>query len=168
VLLWSRGRRPRRPRSHEARHDDYAVPLLIVAGAGLGAPNPPLDAARLDIMPASLWGRAEGVRTMVRNTAQAGAPLLFGVIADTLGGGGALSAGASQQVSAAIATERSVARGTALARAPLSPSSPGSVLSRGRLGMTRERPGAASFASAARQRGSSARRCGVRLVVPPR
>jgi MFS family permease len=145
-----------------------ALPLLIVAGAGLGAPNPPLDAARLDIMPASLWGRAEGVRTMVRNTAQAGAPLLFGVIADTLGGGGgALSAGASQQVSAAtsrgleytflimlvplalngvlllvtarrsyptdvataIATERSVARATAPARAPLSPSSPGSVLS---------------------------------------
>jgi MFS family permease len=63
-----------------------AVPLLMLAGAGLSAPNPPLDAARLDIMPSSLWGRAEAVRTLVRQTAQAAAPLLFGAVADALGG----------------------------------------------------------------------------------
>jgi MFS family permease len=63
-----------------------AIPLLMLAGAGLSAPNPPLDAARLDIMPSSLWGRAEAVRTLVRQTAQAAAPLLFGAVADALGG----------------------------------------------------------------------------------
>lgn len=81
-----------------------ALPLLIVAGAGLGAPNPPLDAARLDIVPASLWGRAEGVRIMVRNTAQAIAPIIFGALADALSGrsGSALaSSSSSGQVSAA-------------------------------------------------------------------
>jgi sugar phosphate permease len=64
------------------------LPFLIVAGAALAAPNPPLDAARLDIVPARLWGRAEGVRTLLRQAAQAGAPLLFGAIADALGGRG--------------------------------------------------------------------------------
>ncbi len=68
-----------------------AVPLLMIAAAGLGAPNPPLDAARLDIVPSRLWGRAEGVRTLLRQTAQAGAPLLFGLMADEFGSsGGAL------------------------------------------------------------------------------
>jgi sugar phosphate permease len=75
------------------------VPLLFLAGAGLSAPNPPLDAARLDIMPSGLWGRAEGVRTLVRQTAQAGAPLLFGLLADAFGG--ASGAGAAHEVSAA-------------------------------------------------------------------
>ncbi len=45
---------------------DHLTPALWfdVAGAALlSAANPPLDAARLDIMPAGLWGRAEGVRT---------------------------------------------------------------------------------------------------------
>jgi MFS family permease len=76
-----------------------ALPALVVAGAGLAGPNPPLDAARLDIMPARLWGRAEGVRTLLRQTAQAAGPLLFGLVADLLSGGHAV---ASQgQVSAA-------------------------------------------------------------------
>ena len=43
------------------------------AGAALlTAANPPLDAARLDIMPAGLWGRAESART-VAALARAGA-----------------------------------------------------------------------------------------------
>jgi predicted MFS family arabinose efflux permease len=43
-----------------------ALPLLT-AGAGLlGAANPPMDAARLDIIHPALWGRAEGVRTVLR------------------------------------------------------------------------------------------------------
>jgi MFS family permease len=58
-----------------------------VAGAALiSAANPPLDAARLDIMPAGLWGRAEGVRTFVRSLAQALAPLIFGELAALIGG----------------------------------------------------------------------------------
>jgi MFS family permease len=63
-----------------------AAPLLVLAGACLAAPNPPLDAARLDIMPSRLWGRAEGVRTLLRQTAQGAAPLLFGLVADAFSG----------------------------------------------------------------------------------
>jgi MFS family permease len=63
--------------------------LFFLAGAALlSAPNPPLDAARLDVVPAALWGRAESVRTVLRQSAQAGAPFLFGVIADAVGGSG--------------------------------------------------------------------------------
>ncbi len=58
-----------------------------IAGAALlSAANPPLDAARLDIMPAGLWGRAESVRTLLRSLAQALAPLLFGALADLIAG----------------------------------------------------------------------------------
>jgi MFS family permease len=64
-----------------------ALPYLIVAAMGLTAQNPPIDAARLDIMPSWLWGRAEGVRTFVRTGAQALAPLLFGAVSDYVFGG---------------------------------------------------------------------------------
>lgn len=64
-----------------------ALPYVVVAAAALSAQNPPIDAARLDIMPAVLWGRAEGVRTLFRTGAQAMAPLLFGALSDLLGGG---------------------------------------------------------------------------------
>jgi MFS family permease len=58
-----------------------------VAGAGLiSAANPPLDAARLDIMPAGLWGRAESTRTVARSLAQALAPIVFGGLADLIAG----------------------------------------------------------------------------------
>ena len=58
-----------------------------VAGASLlSAANPPLDAARLDIMPAGLWGRAESTRTFLRSLAQALAPLVFGGVADLVAG----------------------------------------------------------------------------------
>jgi MFS family permease len=58
-----------------------------IAGASLlSAANPPLDAARLDIMPAGLWGRAESTRTVLRSLAQALAPLLFGGLADLIAG----------------------------------------------------------------------------------
>jgi MFS family permease len=58
-----------------------------VAGAALlSAANPPLDAARLDIMPAGLWGRAESVRTFLRSLSQALAPLVFGGLADLIAG----------------------------------------------------------------------------------
>jgi MFS family permease len=58
-----------------------------IAGASLlSAANPPLDAARLDIMPAGLWGRAESTRTVLRSFAQALAPLVFGGLADLIAG----------------------------------------------------------------------------------
>jgi sugar phosphate permease len=58
-----------------------------VGGAALlSAANPPLDAARLDIMPAGLWGRAESARTFLRSLAQALAPLAFGGLADAIAG----------------------------------------------------------------------------------
>jgi MFS family permease len=60
---------------------------FYVGGAALiSAANPPLDAARLDIMPAGLWGRAESVRTVVRSLAQAFAPVIFGALADFIAG----------------------------------------------------------------------------------
>jgi MFS family permease len=58
-----------------------------IAGASLlSAANPPLDAARLDIMPAGLWGRAESTRTVLRSLAQALAPVVFGGLADLIAG----------------------------------------------------------------------------------
>jgi MFS family permease len=65
-----------------------AVPYITLAALALAAQNPPLDAARLDIMPPMLWGRAEGVRTLLRSLAQALAPLLFGAVSDYVFGGG--------------------------------------------------------------------------------
>jgi predicted MFS family arabinose efflux permease len=65
-----------------------ALPYLTVGAFVLSAQNPPLDAARLDIMPPLLWGRAEAVRTLLRLLAQALAPLLFGAVSDHVFGGG--------------------------------------------------------------------------------
>jgi MFS family permease len=65
----------------------FALPLLAIATGCLGAANPPLDAARLDIMPPMLWGRAESVRSILRNGGDATAPLIFGVLsADVFAG----------------------------------------------------------------------------------
>jgi MFS family permease len=64
-----------------------ALPYVVLAGAGLSAQNPPIDAARLDIMPSWLWGRAEGIRTFLRTAAQALAPVLFGAVSGLFGGG---------------------------------------------------------------------------------
>ncbi|MFJ8577879.1 MFS transporter [Micromonospora sp. NPDC093277] len=63
-----------------------ALPLIALGAATLAAANPPLDAARLDIVPGRLWGRAESLRTVLRLVAEAGAPATFGWLADRLGG----------------------------------------------------------------------------------
>jgi MFS family permease len=65
-----------------------AVPYLALAALFLSAQNPPIDAARLDIVPALLWGRAEAIRTVLRSLAQSLAPLFFGVTSDHVFGGG--------------------------------------------------------------------------------
>ncbi|MFI8849079.1 MFS transporter [Streptomyces sp. NPDC053499] len=57
-----------------------ALPLLICGAALLGATNPPLDAARLDILHPYMWGTAEGVRTFLRTVGEAAAPTLFGYV----------------------------------------------------------------------------------------
>jgi sugar phosphate permease len=75
------------------------LPFLWLAGAALYGSNPPLDAARLDIMPSWLWGRAEGVRTLLRSVATAAAPLLFGFISDQLGHGRQTTAASGQAAS---------------------------------------------------------------------
>jgi MFS family permease len=62
-----------------------ALPYVIVAAFALSAQNPPIDAARLDIMPFQLWGRAEGIRTFLRTLAQSLAPVLFGSLSDLIG-----------------------------------------------------------------------------------
>jgi hypothetical protein len=65
-----------------------AVPLLVVAAALLTAPIAPLEAARLDVIHPQLRGRAESARILARVCAQASAPLVFGALSETLGGGG--------------------------------------------------------------------------------
>ena len=68
-----------------------AMPLFVLAGAAFAARNPALDAARLDIMHHRLWGRAEAVRTLLRQLTVAAAPLAFGLIADEFGARGTVS-----------------------------------------------------------------------------
>lgn len=62
-----------------------AVPLIFVAAAAMAAPNATIDAARLDVVPAQLWGRAESVRTVVRTFLEAAAPLAFGLVSEAFG-----------------------------------------------------------------------------------
>jgi MFS family permease len=73
---------------------DLAVPLFIFGAAGLGAINPPLDAARLDTMPPRLRGRADGVRTVFRLALSAVGPVFFGYLATWFGSGGGSAASA--------------------------------------------------------------------------
>ncbi|TWH70156.1 hypothetical protein [Micromonospora olivasterospora] len=70
-----------------------ALPLIALGTAALAAANPPLDAARLDIVPGQLWGRAESLRTVLRLVAEAAAPATFGWLADQLGGPAGRSGG---------------------------------------------------------------------------
>jgi MFS family permease len=69
------------------RNATTALPYLVIAAFALSAQNPPIDAARLDIVPAPLWGRAEGLRTALRTAAQSVAPIAFGGISDLFGAG---------------------------------------------------------------------------------
>jgi MFS family permease len=63
-----------------------AVWFDVGGAAFLSAANPGLDAARLDIMPSGLWGRAESARTFLRSLGQAAAPLAFGGVSDLIAG----------------------------------------------------------------------------------
>ncbi|HET6806203.1 MAG TPA: MFS transporter [Frateuria sp.] len=79
-----------------------AGPFFFLAAAGIGGANPAADAARLDVVPSALWGRAEGVRATFRFALEAAAPPLFGYVsarfaghADTGGAAGAATGGAA-------------------------------------------------------------------------
>jgi MFS family permease len=67
-----------------------SLPLALVfaflAGIALGGVNPPLNAARLDIVHSRLWGTAEAVRTTLVSLSTGAAPLVFGVVSTQLGG----------------------------------------------------------------------------------
>ena len=63
-----------------------ALWFVMPGAALLAAANPPVQAARLDIMPAGLWGRAESTRTFVRSAVQALAPILFGGLTSLIAG----------------------------------------------------------------------------------
>jgi sugar phosphate permease len=63
------------------------LPLICLAAASLAAANPPLDAARLDIMPPQLWGRAESTRQFLRGLFEAAAPTAFGFLSTRIAGG---------------------------------------------------------------------------------
>jgi predicted MFS family arabinose efflux permease len=61
--------------------------LLTAAAAFLAAANPPIEAARLDIVIPRMWGRGEAGRMAVRALLEGGAPILFGAVSGWLGGG---------------------------------------------------------------------------------
>jgi hypothetical protein len=61
--------------------------LLTLGTAALAAANPPFDAARLDIVHARLWGRAESGRMALRGVLEGVAPILFGWVSGLFGGG---------------------------------------------------------------------------------
>jgi MFS family permease len=67
----------------------HSLPLALVfaffAGIALGGVNPPLNAARLDIVHSRLWGTAEAVRTTLVSISTGLAPLVFGIVSTKLG-----------------------------------------------------------------------------------
>jgi predicted MFS family arabinose efflux permease len=80
-----------------------SLPFFAIAAGFVAAPDPPLDAARLDVVPSGLWGRAEAVRTFARNILQSFAPLLFGYVSSTFGGPHAGAAASTNRHLEAIA-----------------------------------------------------------------
>jgi predicted MFS family arabinose efflux permease len=85
----------------------HSLPLAIVfaflAAIALGGVNPPLNAARLDIVTSRLWGTAEAVRTTLVSISTGLAPLVFGLISTKLGGSGPPSGNAGGLAAGAVA-----------------------------------------------------------------
>jgi predicted MFS family arabinose efflux permease len=81
-----------------------SLPLALVfaflAGIALGGVNPPLNAARLDIVHSRLWGTAEAVRSALVSIATGLAPLAFGAVSTALGRGVGAAAAAPSAASA--------------------------------------------------------------------
>jgi predicted MFS family arabinose efflux permease len=65
-----------------------ATILFFIGAVGIGGVNPPMDAARLDIIHSRLWGRSESIRAALRYAFEAIAPLVFGYVSTLFGGAG--------------------------------------------------------------------------------
>jgi MFS family permease len=63
-----------------------AIWFDVLGAALISAANPPLQAARLDVVPAGLWGRTQSALTVVRSLAQALAPTVFGGVSQLIAG----------------------------------------------------------------------------------
>lgn len=75
---------------------DSLLPALVfafLAGIALGGVNPPLNAARLDIVDSRLWGTAEAVRSTLSSISTGLAPVIFGAVSKALGQGELANAG---------------------------------------------------------------------------
>jgi MFS family permease len=70
-----------------------ALVFAFFAGIALGGVNPPLNAARLDIVHSRLWGTAEAVRSTLVSISTGLAPLMFGAVSTALGNGALVNAG---------------------------------------------------------------------------
>jgi MFS family permease len=62
-----------------------AMAFAFLAAIGLGSVNPPLNAARLDIVHSRLWGTAEAVRITLVSISTGLAALVFGMVSTRLG-----------------------------------------------------------------------------------
>jgi MFS family permease len=62
-----------------------ALVFAFLAGIALGGVNPPLNAARLDIVHSRLWGTAEAVRSTLVSISTGLAPMMFGAVSTALG-----------------------------------------------------------------------------------
>lgn len=62
------------------------ISLLAVGGASLALALAPVDAGRLDVIPAHLWGRAESGRAALRYLFEGASPLLIGAVSTLIGG----------------------------------------------------------------------------------
>lgn len=62
-----------------------AMVFALLAAIGLGGVNPPLNAARLDIVHSRLWGTAEAVRTTLVSISTGLAPVVFGIVSTAHG-----------------------------------------------------------------------------------
>lgn len=65
-----------------------ALPLFALGAFLLAGTQPSLDAVRVDVIVPRLRGRAESIRQVLRTLAEGGAPLIFGLLAGSLAGGG--------------------------------------------------------------------------------
>jgi MFS family permease len=70
-----------------------ALVFAFLAGIALGGVNPPLNAARLDIVHSRLWGTAEAVRSTLVSISTGLAPVMFGAVSTALGHGKPANAG---------------------------------------------------------------------------
>ena len=67
------------------RNPWLAIGLLTVGAAALGVGIAPIDAARLDVVNAPLWGRSKSGRAALRYLFEGAAPILFGAISGLFG-----------------------------------------------------------------------------------